>query len=168
VTWLKGRGVRRVSIATDTSPRSQQAAEALRTALKFNGIAEAAGGALIVTGGWSSTDHVLTAFAKHTGPPDGLYVAPWDLTGPLLTAGSPAAPLLALPFDPNSQQARDYLGALPPGETPTASGLGAFGGRSGSVRIWATTPAFIFPRDLGHDHAPTRGWFRGGALVAIA
>jgi hypothetical protein len=145
-----------------------QARKVLRVALTSNGLVEGLGGALIVTGGWSSTDHVLKAFNKHLGPPDGIYVAPWDLTGPLLTTGSPAAPLLALPFDPNSRRARDYVGALPPGETPTASGLAAFGAPSGSTRIWATTPASIFPRDLGHDHSPAKGWFAGGALVAVS
>ncbi|MCU1600743.1 MAG: hypothetical protein JWO22_1452, partial [Frankiales bacterium] len=159
--WLKRRGITRVDVESDESPRSRRAAEAM-------GVDSAARPqAIVITGTWESAEAALRELGRAV-PEGGVYLAPWLMTGPILTSYATTAPLVVLPFDPHGTQAERYAAGLPAGETPTAAGFRAWGGSDDEPQVWATSPASIFPTDLGHDHAAGRGWFPGGALVAIA
>ena len=159
--WLVRRGITSVAVQSDGSPRSRRAAEAL-------GVASAARPhAMVLTGTWESAEAELRSLGRSV-PEGGVYLAPWLMTGPILTSYATTAPLVVLPFDPHGPQAARYAASLPAGETPTAAGFRAWGGSDDDLQVWATSPASIFPRDLGHDHAGGRGWFPGGAMVPIA
>ncbi|MCW2601533.1 MAG: hypothetical protein JWM02_3362 [Frankiales bacterium] len=159
--WLKARGVMHVQVLGDSTPRSKQAASAL-TGKGGTGTV----GAVLLTGSWDTAARQLAALSGRAVPRDGVYLAPWLLSAPLLSSYSTTAPLLALPFDPHGSAARRYLVRLPAGETPTGSGYAAFTSAQAAVQIWATAPVSIFPKDLGHAHA-TAGWFPGGTLTAV-
>ncbi|MCU1622926.1 MAG: hypothetical protein JWL79_1771 [Frankiales bacterium] len=158
--WLHRRGIGAVAVQADGTARSEAAARLL-------GGSAARPEALVVTGGWASAAATLKRLGR-TAPAGGVYLAPWLLVGPLLTAYATTAPLVVLPFDPTSRDALRYAASLPAGETPTAAGYRAWGGATGVPQVWATSPASIFPSDLGHDHWSASGWFPGGVLVAVA
>ena len=122
----------------------------------------------MLTGTWESAAGQLAHLDRGAVPQDGVYLAPWLLTGPLLASSSSTAPLLALPFDPRGAAALAYRARLPQGEGPTGSGYAAFTGARAAVQVWATSPASIFPKDLGHDHVGGTGWFPGGTLAAVS
>jgi hypothetical protein len=164
VRWLKRRGYSGLTVQQDGTPRSQQAAQVLEQARADNQLSST--GALVVTGGWDSAAARLASLGR-TAPRDGVYLSPWLLNGPLLSTYAVVGPLVVLPFDPKGVAARRYLSRVPAGETPSPAGFTAWGGASDRTAIWATTPASIFPKDLGHGHASLGGWFPGGALVAV-
>ena len=157
--WLHSRGVRAVGVQSDASPRSRQAAALL-------GQSAARPQALVLTGTWETASAVLQRLGRRV-PEAGVYLAPWLLTGPILNRFATAAPLVVLPFDPKGPDALRYAAALPAGEVPTAAGYRAWGGALADPQVWATTPASIFPSQLGHDHGADDGWFPGGALVPV-
>ncbi|MBW8801370.1 MAG: hypothetical protein JF597_49845, partial [Streptomyces sp.] len=157
--WLRGRGLTRVRLQGDHSPRS-------RAATALLGAGTTSPQALVLTGTWESAAATLGRMGRRV-PEGGVYLAPWLMAGPLLTAYATMAPLVVLPFDPTGADALRYAAALPEGEVPTAAGYRAWGGAMSTPRVWATAPASVFPRDLGHDHAAANGWFPGGALVPV-
>ena len=159
--WLRSRGVRALGVQADASPRSRRAAELL------GGSSAARPQAMVLTGTWETAEAALRALGR-TAPEAGVYLAPWLLTGPILNRYATTAPLVVLPFDPTGPDAVRYAAALPAGEVPTAAGYRAWGGAEGSPGVWATSPASVFPSELGHDHGEGNGWFPGGALVEIA
>lgn len=158
--WLNRRGVRSIAVQSDASPRSRRAAGLWE---EFDARPQA----LVLTGTWESVSATLQRLGRQV-PEAGVYLAPWLMTGPILTRFATTAPLVVLPFDPKGKDALRYAAALPPGEVPTAAGYRAWGGAEGAPQLWATTPASIFPTDLGHDHGGGSGWFPGGALVEVA
>jgi hypothetical protein len=158
--WLRHRGLSRLAVQADASPRSGRAVELL-------GGAAAHPQALVLTGTWDSASAALQRLGR-TVPEGGVYLAPWLFEGTLLARYATAAPLVVLPFDPKGRDALRYAAALPAGEAPTAAGYRAWGGRTDAPQVWATTPASIFPSGLGHDHLVARGWFPGGALVPVS
>ena len=163
MAWLAGRGVVGIDVAGDGSPRSRAAAAVVVRARAAHHLGPT--GALLLTGGW---DDAAAHLRGVRAPRDGVYLAPWLLAGPLLQQGADMAPLVVLPFDPSGPAARRYLDALPPGEPATASGFVAAGGGTGAVRVFATAPVSILPKDLGHaDHDEQRSWFPGGALTPV-
>jgi hypothetical protein len=157
---LHRRGIRAVAVQADGTARSEAAARLL-------GGSAARPEALVVTGGWGSAAATLKRLGR-TAPAGGVYLAPWLFVGPLLTAYATTAPLVVLPFDPTSRDALRYAANLPVGETPTAAGYREWGGATSSPKVWATSPASIFPSALGHDHVTASGWFPGGALVPVS
>ncbi|MCU1595821.1 MAG: hypothetical protein JWO12_3213, partial [Frankiales bacterium] len=162
VGWLRSRGVTELKVLGDSTKRSVAAG------LHVRGLRSGTHGALLLTGSWESAARELATLDRARVPEDGVYLAPWLLTGPILQTYATAAPLLALPFDPHSPDVRAYLATLPAWESPTGAGYEAFSGRSHLMQVWATSPASIFPKDLGHAHAGTTGWFPGGTLAAIS
>jgi len=158
--WLHRRGVRALGVQADASLRSRRAAGLL-------GESAARPQALVLTGTWESASAALEELGR-TAPPAGVYLAPWLMTGPILSRFATTAPLVVLPFDPKGFDALRYAAALPVGEVPTAAGYRAWGGVESEPEVWATTPASILPADLGHDHGGDSGWFPGGAMVEVA
>jgi hypothetical protein len=167
VAGLANRGVRAIDVVGDETPRSLKAQEVVRSAARSRSMTYAPGGASVLTGGWSTTTALLQRLGRRPGPPDGLLLAPWLLSGQLL-AGAPAvAGVLALPFDPGSTDARAYRVALPVTEAPTASGYAAWGGRTAPARLWAYGVVQVLPTSLAHGHR-RRGWLPGGTLTAVS
>lgn len=164
-SWLSRRGVRDLVVRGDATVRSRKAAALLRTGA--TGGPQAGPTAVVLTGAWDAAAAQLQQIGRHA-PGGGVYLAPWLLDAPLLSGFSTAAPLVVLPFDPHGSAARRYVSALPPGETPTAAGYCAFGGSVGRVQVFATSPASILPKDLGHEHTVSRGWFPGGTLTPVS
>ena len=158
--WLRDRGVSAVGVQGDASGRSREAATVL-------GRSSARPQALVLTGTWESASAALAKLGRRV-PERGVYLAPWLLEGTLLTRAATTAPLVVLPFDPKGADALRYAASLPAGESPTAAGYRAWGGGASPAQVWATSPASIFPTDLGHDHTVAGGWFPGGALVPVA
>jgi hypothetical protein len=157
--WLRDRGVSAVGVQGDASGRSEQARQVL-------GRSSERPQALVLTGTWESAAETLAGLGRRV-PERGVFLAPWLLDGTLLTRAATTAPLVVLPFDPTSAEALRYAASLPAGELPTAAGYRAWGGSESSPQVWATSPASIFPTDLGHDHTVAGGWFPGGALVPL-
>jgi hypothetical protein len=162
VAWLADRHVAGITVAGDATPRSVQAQQALTAARTRLGLSDR--GALVVTSSWATADAQL---ARTTAPRDGVYLAPWLVTGPFLARYGDLAPLAVLPFDPAGPQAGRYITALPPGSTPSAAGFAAWGGAAVPARVYATARVSILPADLGHEH-PSGGWFPGGALTDVS
>ena len=158
--WLRDRGIGGYGVQGDGSARSRQAGRLL-------GHSAARPEALVLTGTWESASAALAALGRRV-PERGVYLAPWLLEATLLTRAATTAPLVVLPFDPTSSDARRYAAILPAGESPTSAGYRAWGGGDCVPQVWATTPASIFPAALGHDHGSGSGWFPGGALVPVA
>jgi hypothetical protein len=152
--------VRAIGVQADGSARSRQAAQVL-------GAGARRPEALVLTGTWESASAALAALGRRV-PERGVYLAPWLLEATLLGRSAVTAPLVVLPFDPVGPDALRYAASLPTGESPTPAGYRAWGGSDDRPQLWATTPASIFPTDLGHDHGSESGWFPGGALVPIA
>ena len=162
VSWLAKRHVAGITVVGDDTPRSVQAGQLLAAARTRLSLSDQ--GALVTTSGWGTADSQL---ARTTAPQDGVYLAPWLVTGPFLSRYGDLAPLAALPFDPSGPQALRYAAALPAGEVPTAAGFDAWGGTAVPARVYASAPVSILPADLGHEH-PSGGWFPGGALTDVS
>lgn len=160
VGWLRHRGVTRLGVLGDGTVRSRAAGRLL-------GPGRSDPQALVLTGTWESAAASLDHLHGHV-PPYGVFLAPWLLQPDLLTRYASTAPLLVLPFDPTGPDALRFAASLPVGESPTASGYRAWGGRTEEPRVWATSPASILPPGLGHEHVDPRRWFPGGALVPIS
>lgn len=156
--FLRQRGP--VTVVGDATPRARAARELLRR----NGLREGDGGPLVVVSGWDTAAATLDDVVAGRTRAQGVYLAPWLLSTPLLTP--PAGQLVALPYDPSG--AREYLATSP--VPPTGSGYAAWGAPPGPVRLYA--PAAVNPLLLNgfrHRHAPAeqRDWLPGGRLTAV-
>jgi hypothetical protein len=187
VGFIAGRGNRALTLVADQSARSAAAAEAVRAAAAAESVAVHAPGAgsgpVVVVAGWEEAASTLYDIAAGRSAAEGIYLAPWLLSAPLLEV--PAGQLLVLPFSPADALPRRYveaLGAALAGADPTASGyaswLAAQGikgseGASG-IRLYApaTVNADLFANAGGgrHDHgrpAVSTDWLPGGRLTAV-
>jgi hypothetical protein len=130
VSFIAARGVRDITVSSDSSPRSVAAELTIRTAATAAGISVAPmqrpQGPLLVVSGWSAAEDTLRRTASGTLPVTSSYLAPWLLTSPLLTIN--AAQHIPLRFTPGEDAPARYLDALRaqfPGETPSAAGYAA-------------------------------------------
>ncbi len=130
VSFIAGRGVRRITVAGDSSPRSAAAEQVVRTAALAAGVGVATAaepdGPWIVVSGWSAADEQLRELA---GRSTGSYLAPWLNTAALLRIGS--AQHIASRVTPGEPAPAAYTEALRdryPGEAPSAAGLAAWAG----------------------------------------
>ena len=115
---------------------------------------------MVLTGTWASADAALARLDRRTT--QGVYLAPWLLSGDLLTRHATAAPLVVLPFAPTG--ASRYLATAP---VPSYEAYARTGPEL-AVKVYATSPASILPASLGHDHPDARRWFPGGAQTAVS
>jgi hypothetical protein len=179
VAFLAGRGIRALTLAEDSSPRSTAAAGVVRDAAARSRVAVTteAGrdNALVVVSGWATASTTLTAVAERQRGTvtfsAGTYLAPWLLSTPVLatTAGA----VLPLRFDPRDDEPVRYQLAVARfhGQYPTASGYQAW--RSGpepvGTRLYAAARVTFMPDEFaaGHHHGQANSWLSSGTIVPV-
>ncbi|HZE66501.1 MAG TPA: hypothetical protein VE081_07730 [Sporichthyaceae bacterium] len=188
VAFLGGRGVKRLQLITDSSPRGVAADREVRAAVVAAKISvvPATGpngerpDAVLAVAGWQVAQSALAAAEAGPAPPYGTYLAPWLLQSPLVAATG-GAPLTVLPFDPAGPAAQTYVAALRrvgPKESASTSGFYAYLAALGNplpahdLVLYAATQAFQFmgahadPTDHDQEVDPT--WLGGGALAPVS
>ncbi|GAA3435844.1 hypothetical protein [Kutzneria kofuensis] len=181
VDYLAGRKIPAITIVGDDSPRAKAAAEVVRRAGIPVSDTEQPNSALVVVAGWSGAAAELSEVAaEQTRKPtfvDGIYLAPWLLTAPLLkSVVSSAVPLR---FDPRDPQTLAYTVALAnafPGETGSLGGLDQWLAAQGqhpdpSVRLYASAQVDAMPMDNtmdGMEMAYPGQWVPNGTIVPIS
>jgi hypothetical protein len=189
VRTLAEHGVRTATLAADGSPRSVAAADLVRAEGAARGVTFVEGpdkdSALIVLSGWAAASDTLTGAgrraldtATHLG---GTYLAPWLLTGGVVTAASSSVvPLTFGPQDAPPQRYAATLAATFPGDTPSTSGYLAWARASGTPldtrqTLYGAAPVDVpmstGPRDdMGgmHHSSNPAAWFPGGTVVPIS
>ena len=151
VEYLATLGLPRLTLISDSSPRSTSAAQTVRDTAAAAGILvappDAPAGPPVVVSGWSTADSALRRIT--TGgqiPEGGTYLAPWLITGPLLEIRAGAR--VPLCFDQSDELPRRYRDALTtsfPSQTPSTSGYQAWLAQqripdSGPIRIQQVIP----------------------------
>ncbi len=189
---LGARGVRRMTLITDTTPRGAAAEREVRTAARAALIAVSeslpADGkpeALLAIAGWQISELRLAQFGTGSPPLYGTYLAPW-LVQAAMVAATGTSPLSVLPFDPTAPEARAYLVALRqvgPTESASTSGYRAFLAALGrplpphDLLLYASTVSFeVMPMGssstggaMSMDHGGLDlTWFAGGALTPVS
>jgi hypothetical protein len=189
VRTLAEHGVRTATLAADDSPRSVAAADVVRTEGAARGVTFVdgpdKGSALIVLSGWAAASDTLTDTgrraldtATHLG---GTYLAPWLLTGGVVTASSSS--VVPLTFSPQEASPQRYAAALAatfPGDTPSTSGYLAWARASGTPldtrqTLYGAAPVDV-PMSAGpmddmggmHHSSNPAAWFPGGTVVPIS
>lgn len=195
VGFIAGRGNRALTLVADQSARSAAAAEVVRAAAAAESVAVnapgagsgagsgAGGGPVVMVAGWEEATSTLYDIAAGRWVAEGIYLAPWLLSAPLLEV--PAGQLLVLPFSPADALPRRYveaLGTALAGADPTASGYASWLAAQGieepedasGTRLYApaTVNADLFANAGGgsHDHggpAVSTEWLPGGRLTAV-
>jgi hypothetical protein len=181
VDFLAGRKISAVTVVGDDSARSKAAVEVVRRAGIPVFDTEQPNSALVVVSGWSTAAGELSKVAvEQTQKPtyiNGIYLAPWLLTAPLLRSVVSSA--IPLRFDPRDPQTLAYTVALAdafPGETGSIGGLdewlAAQGQRSEpSVRLYASAQVDAMPMDNtmdGMEMAYPGQWVPNGTIVPIS
>ncbi|HET9516245.1 MAG TPA: hypothetical protein VFO77_00815, partial [Actinoplanes sp.] len=142
VSFIAGRGIREITVAADSSPRSIAAEQVVRAAARTTGVSVATvaepRGPWLVTSGWTAADATLRQLAGQ--PSTGSYLAPWLNTRPLLEIGS------AQHVVSRFVSAQPYTEALRgrfPAESPSAAGLAAWTGTAvaGPARMYVLSGA---------------------------
>ncbi|WP_406632488.1 DUF6239 family natural product biosynthesis protein [Amycolatopsis sp. WGS_07] len=180
IAFVARRGDKQLLLDSDDSPRSAAAARVVRESAAAAGIAVSvaadAGSARLpvaAVGGWAGSRTLLEKVARGRVPAQGVYLAPWLVSRPLLAI--PAGQLFVLPYDPGGAEPRRYAAAVAdamPSATPCATGYAAWLGRQPSAsafRVYAaSTVDLAAASGWAHTHADAGGWFPGGAVVAIS
>ncbi|GAA4698241.1 hypothetical protein GCM10023215_40780 [Pseudonocardia yuanmonensis] len=189
VRTLTDHGVRSVRVMGDGSPRSRAAAELVRTRAAEAGarLVERpdADSALIVVSGWTPAAATLReASARALETPThlgGTYLAPWLLTGQVVTRTSSS--VVPLAFNPQDQRAKRYageVGAAFPGEAPSTSGYVRWAAHSGvplddRPTLFGAAPVDVpmtvnAPGDAGGHHGGGNpaAWFPNGTVVPVS
>lgn len=181
VDFLAGRKIAAITVVGDDSARSKAAAAVVRAAGIPVFDTEQPNSALVIVSGWSTAADELSKVAvEQTRKPtfiNGIYLAPWLLTAPLLTSVVSSA--IPLRFDPRDPQTLAYTVALAnafPGETGSIGGLdewlAARGQRSDpSVRLYASAQVDAMPMDNtmdGMEMAYPGQWVPNGTIVPIS
>ncbi len=185
VRTLAGRGVAELAVASDDSPRSEQALDVVREAATARGLQVVAPddepgerNALLVLTGWSAAARELSnvsALPLRRQPirSDGTWLAPWLLTPGVVD--STAGAVIPLRFDIRDEQSLNYSQTLAkylPGQAPTSAGfagwLGDESGTSGPTGLYAASRAAYMPTQKGHpSHETTVSWFPGGTITPV-
>jgi hypothetical protein len=188
---LGTRGVKRLTLITDTSARGAAAEREVRAAAGAARIAVSEGlpadgkpEAVLAIAGWQISELRLAQLNRGTPPLYGTYLAPW-LVQASMVAATGGSPLAVLPFDPTGPDARAYLAALRevgPTESASTSGYLAYLAALGrplpphDLLLYAATVSFeVMPMggDEGDAGAMAHGgidltWFAGGALTPVS
>ncbi|MEK6441281.1 hypothetical protein [Pseudonocardia sp. T1-2H] len=189
VRTLAEHGVRTATLAADGSPRSVAAADLVRAEGAARGVTFVEGpdkdSALIVLSGWAAASDTLTGAGRRALDTatylGGTYLAPWLLTGGVVTAASSSVvPLTFGPQDAPPQRYAATLAATFPGDTPSTSGYLAWARASGTPLdtrqiLYGAAPVDVpmsaGPRDeMGgmHHSSNPAAWFPGGTVVPIS
>jgi hypothetical protein len=177
VEFLAGRGITALNLVADDSARGRAAADLVRAEAARHRLAVAgtptAGDTLLVVSGWVGAKQALDASTRRGGQAGGgVLLAPWLLTGPVVTAAS--SEVLPLSFNPQETTPRRYgafVAAVFPGEGPSASGYLAWrGGRDGleaRPTFYGAAPVDVpmgMPMPLGGGPSD---WYPSGTVVPI-
>ncbi|WP_433872563.1 DUF6239 family natural product biosynthesis protein [Saccharopolyspora sp. CA-218241] len=177
VSFLAARGIRALAVAGGSAPRSVAADAVVRAASTRHGIDVLYPGAervpLLIVGGWSEAEEVLSGVATGALRAEGAYLAPWLFADPLLRI--PAGQLIPLSLDPKAPDAQRYLAELQehaPGATPTWSGYRAWRAVRDDesrrpFRMYATS---LVSLDFGgrSHHGEGARWLPGGAATPVS
>lgn len=186
VGFLADRGVKRLRLIADATPRGVAAEREVRAAARagkvsvlFSAAPGDAPDAVLAVAGWQVSESALATLAAGSAPRYGSYLAPWLLQTSLVAATG-GAPLAVLAFDPGGEEALDYVAALRrvgPVESASTSGFYAYLAALGrplpphDLLLYASTQAFnILPTHDGPgNHGGVNGtWLNGGALAAVS
>lgn len=173
-----GRRGHSVHPVVDGSPRSIAAlAEVHKTAaergVRVDAAAEPASTVLLL-GGWEQADQLLVEHAWDAAASNGIYMAPWLATAPLL--GYSTGAITALRFDPRGELAQRYLADLRARAVPALASPAGFAGWLGgaavdpvpaATRLYASARVAFLPAELGHAHGERDGWMPGGTLTPV-
>jgi len=175
VDQLGGHGVTRARLVADASPRAVAAARAVTLATSAAGITLAdEPDTVIVVSGWADA---RAAVAEATSRGSGIYLAPWLLTGGVVTAAQSA--VLPLTFGTQEAGPQAYtrlLAATFPGEAPSTAGYLAWAEPAGVSLAARPTLNGAAPVDVPmtsgdgpshHGSGNPAPWFPGGAVVPI-
>jgi hypothetical protein len=188
-THLVGRGLKTLAVIHDDTPRSSAALDTVRSiadahhvvvrAVEATATDLASSDAAVAVTGWQPTAGAFVGNRKHP-PLYGIYVAPWLLDTPMVAAAG-GSTYAALPFDPQGDQANDYLDALrrvgP--ATGTESGLLAYLAARGdqvaeAIHLYAGTSEISVmgmgaaPAGAHGDHEGISvGWLNDGAITPL-
>ncbi|MFC0544051.1 DUF6239 family natural product biosynthesis protein [Kutzneria chonburiensis] len=181
VDFLASRKISAITVVGDDSARARAAADVVRRAGLPVFDTEQPNSALVVVSGWSTAADTLSRVAvEQTRKPtyiNGIYLAPWLLTAPLLkSVVSSAVPLR---FDPRDPKTLAYTVALAnafPGETGAIGGLDEWLAAQGqqsdpSVRLYASAQVDAMPMDNtmdGMEMAYPGQWVPNGTIVPIS
>jgi hypothetical protein len=183
VRGITERGVDRIRLISDDSPRAVAAAAAVREAAPEADFVDRpdADSALVVVSGWATARSTLEDAGTraletptHLG---GTYLAPWLLTPGVVTAT--ASSVLPLTFDPQDTLSRTYAGAVAalfPGEPPATAGYLAWARHEGvppadRPTLYGAAPVDVPMTSTGEHHAGTpnpAAWFPGGTVVPVS
>jgi hypothetical protein len=181
VDFLDSKKIPAITLVGDGSARSQAAAAIIRTATVPVSTTEQANSALVVVSGWDTAAGELARAAKaQTERPtfvDGLYLAPWLLTAPLLK--SVVSSTIPLRFDPREPRTLGYTMALSnafPGDTGSIAGFDQWLTAQGQsldprVRLYAAAQVDAMPMDSpadGMEMAYPGQWIPNGTIVPIS
>ncbi|MBE9375360.1 hypothetical protein IQ251_12980 [Saccharopolyspora sp. HNM0983] len=188
VGYLAARKAPAIALLGDDSPRSRQAADAVRDAAAEHRIAvhgaPQSGDAALLVSGYEAAQRRLDELRGLQGRglelTHGVHLAPWLLNAPL--ANSVATASVPLRFDPRDGRALQYgmaVDALFPGSVPSVSGFTAWlrtRGQelTGPVAIYASAQVDVMKMDMpGHDmsmhgSAAAGQWNPHGTVVAIS
>ncbi|MFC0433270.1 hypothetical protein [Kutzneria buriramensis] len=181
VDYLKGRKIPAITVVGDGSPRARAAEDVVRRAGIPVSDTEEPNSALVVVAGWSGAAAELSRVAvEQTQKPtfvDGVYLAPWLLTAPLLKSVVSSA--IPLRFDPRDPRTMAYTVALSdafPGATGSIGGLDSWLAAQGqqpdpSVRLYAAAQVDAMPMDNtmdGMEMAYPGQWVPNGTIVPIS
>ncbi len=180
--FLAGRGLGSVALLSDGSPRAKLAEELVATTgVPVVGVETGGADALIVLSGWAPATTELAKIGERQRTEaifgHGVYLAPWLLNTPVLTAVSSV--LLPLRFNPHAQLPATYASAVGtrfPGESPSAAGYrgwlaaqpdnAARLGDSAPLLYTASLVGFL-PTEYQH-HQPEGGWLPNGTVVPVS
>lgn len=172
IRFVAARGVHGVGIHTDTSPRGTRAAAVVRAAAASEGLAVHPPGKrepLFVLSGWASAEGMIRDVAAGRIAAEGTYLAPWLLSGPLLTP--PAGQVLPLRFDTHGAASLRYLNTVYaqfPGEPPTAVGYKGWLGTDPTqpLRLYAAASRVFIPGAPAGHHS-SAAWVPDGTVTAV-
>ena len=174
VRFVAGRGAESVGLVADGSPRGRKAAAVVRAAARQEGVAVGTPGKdrpLLVTAGWAGATTAAEAVESGETRAQGVYLAPWLLTRPVLSPS--AGQLIPLRFTPRTKEAMAYAEALSarlPGEYPTGSGYEAWQRARGESpaprpRLFAASTAYVPGTMISADGEGAGGHHHGAAVA---
>ena len=185
VRTLAERGLEELAVASDASPRSRQALDAVRREAAAGGLRVVAPedepgerNGLLVLSGWSRAAGDLAQVSarplrRQPIRSDGTWLAPWLLTPGVVD--STAGAVTPLGFDIRDEAALTYSQTLAkylPEQAPTSAGfagwLGEDGAITGPARLYAASRAAYMPGQRGHpSHETNVTWFPGGTITPV-
>ncbi|MFI1420123.1 hypothetical protein ACH4VX_19470 [Streptomyces sp. NPDC020731] len=172
VRFLADRDTTSMGLVSDDSPRGREAAAAVRSAARQEGVTVTAPGKdrpVLVTTGWAGATTVADAVESGRTRAQGVYLAPWLLARSVLTPS--AGQLIPLRFTPRTKEAMAYAEALAarlPGEYPSGSGYEAWQRARGEQpaprpRLYAASTAYVPGTMISADGGSTGGHHHGAS-----